>query len=323
MKKIKVGIVGYGNLGKGLEKNIKDNDDFELIGIFSRRDPKKLDTSSPSFSYDDLNKFKGKIDVLMLCGSSAAGVFEQTIELAKDFNTVDVFDTHAKIPEYFKKVDAVNKENKTLSVISTGWDPGLFSINRALAEAVLPKGETYTFWGKGVSQGHSNAIRKIDGVLNAIQYTIPVKENLGKIRSGEKLQLTTREKHTRLCYVVADDKADKAEIESKIKTMPNYFSDYDTTVKFISEEELERDHSGMPHGGHVIRNGQTGDDNNEIYDFSLSLDSNPEFTSSVMIAYARACAKMHEEGHFGAYSVLDIPVAKLLNKSRDELIKMI
>lgn len=323
MKKIKVGIVGYGNLGKGLEKNIRDNNDIELIGIFSRRDPKKLNTSSPAFSYDDLGTFKNKIDVLMLCGSSAAGVFDQTAELARDFNTVDVFDTHAKIPEYFKKIDAVNKQNKTLSIISTGWDPGLFSINRALAEAILPKGDTYTFWGKGVSQGHSNAIRKIDGVANAIQYTIPVKENLDKIKSGEKLQLTTREKHTRLCYVVLENGADKAEIERKIKTMPNYFSDYDTEVNFISEEELERNHSGMPHGGHVIRNGQTGDENKEIYDFSLTLDSNPEFTSSVMIAYARACATMFEEGHYGAYSVLDIPVAKLLNKTRDEIIKMI
>ncbi|QUH27913.1 diaminopimelate dehydrogenase [Vallitalea guaymasensis] len=325
---IKIGIVGYGNLGRGVEFAIKQNPDMQLAAIFTRRDPKTLvvaDNSVKVLSIADAEQYKDDIDVLILCGGSATDLPVQGPQFAKMFNTVDSFDTHAKIPEYFEAVDEAAKSNNNLSIISVGWDPGLFSMNRLLSQCVLPEGNDYTFWGRGVSQGHSDAIRRIEGVQGAVQYTIPIDSALEKVRSGENPELTTREKHIRDCYVVAKEGADKAKIENEIKTMPNYFSDYDTNVTFISEEELKANHSEMPHGGFVIRSGKTGEDNkhNQIIEFSLKLDSNPELTGSVLVAYARAIHRLSNEGATGAKTVFDIPLAYLSPKSGEELRKQL
>lgn len=323
--KIRIGIMGYGNLGRGIEAAVRQNPDTELVAVFSRRDPASVKTVTgvAVYSADDILNFKDKIDVLILCGGSATDLPVQTPLYAKDFTVVDSFDTHAKIPEHFKNVDSAAKEGKNVAVISCGWDPGMFSLNRLYASAVLPDGKDYTFWGKGVSQGHSDAIRRIEGVLDAKQYTIPIDEALEAVRSGKNPELTTREKHLRECFVVAEESADKARIEKEIKTMPNYFADYDTVVHFVSLEELRRDHSGIPHGGFVIRSGKTGlnGEHNHIIEYSLKLDSNPEFTSSVIVAYARAAARMKKEGMSGCKTVFDIPPAYLSSKSDEELRK--
>ncbi len=308
MKKIRVGIAGYGNLGRGVELALKKCPDMELVGIFSRRATKKEGISIP---LSDAADYQKQIDVMILCGGSATDLPIQGPSLAKLFNTVDSFDTHAKIPEYFESVDAVAKEHGHLSLISCGWDPGLFSLNRLLAQAILPEGDDYTFWGKGISQGHSDAIRRIDGVLDAKQYTIALENALERVRANERPVLTTGEKHRRLCYVVAEEGADLAEIERKICTMPHYFDEYQTEVHFISQEELNRDHSGMPHGGMAIRTGITGKSTPQKMEFQLDLGSNPEFTGSVLVAYARAIAKMSSEGKTGAVTVFDIPFAAL------------
>ncbi len=318
---IRIGIVGYGNLGKGVECAIKQNDDMTLYGVFSRRDPVSLKTltGAPAYKIDDILNHKDNIDVLILCGGSATDLPVQTPELAKNFCVIDSFDTHAKIPEHFKNVDESAKEGNNVAMISCGWDPGMFSLNRLYAECILPEGETYTFWGKGVSQGHSDAIRRIDGVKDARQYTIPVESALERVRKGENPKLTTREKHIRECFVVAEDGADLKRIENEIVTMPNYFADYDTIVHFISMDELQRDHSGIPHGGNVIRSGNTGlnKENTHVVEYKLNLDSNPEFTSSVIVAYARAIYKMKLEGMKGCKTVFDV-APKYLSKETDE-----
>ena len=322
---IKIGIVGYGNLGRGVECAIRQNSDTELYGVFTRRDPATLKTLTGAnvYSMDDILNHKGKVDVLIICGGSATDLPVQTPALAKHFNVIDSFDTHAKIPEHFANVDAAAKEAGKIAMISVGWDPGMFSLNRLYAQSVLPDGKDYTFWGKGVSQGHSDAIRRIAGVVDARQYTIPVDEALTAVRSGANPDLTTRQKHTRECFVVAAEGADKAKIENEIKTMPNYFADYDTTVHFISKEELDRDHAGIPHGGFVIRCGKTGlnGENTHIIEYSLKLDSNPEFTSSVLVAYARAAVRMNSEGMCGCKTVFDVAPAYLSPKSAEELRK--
>ena len=323
---IKIGILGYGNLGRGIECAIRQNDDVELAAVFTRRNPssvKILTEGVNVYSVDDAEKHKDEIDVMILCGGSATDLPKQTPEYAKYFNVVDSFDTHAKIPEHFDAVDAAAKASGHIGIISVGWDPGMFSLNRLYANAILPDGKDYTFWGKGVSQGHSDAIRRIDGVKDARQYTVPVPEALDAVRSGQNPELTTREKHTRECYVVAEEGADKARIENEIKTMPNYFADYDTTVHFISEEELKANHSGIPHGGFVIRCGSTGweNENNHIIEYSLKLDSNPEFTSSVLIAYARAAYRMNKDGQNGAKTVFDVAPAYLCPQDGAELRK--
>lgn len=319
--KIKAGIVGYGNLGRGVELALKQNPDFQLQAIFSRRKPDEVSAAGGVVHISEIEKYKGDIDVLILCGGSATDLPEQGPELAALFNTVDSFDTHAKIPEYFEKVNEAATKAGTVSVISTGWDPGLFSLNRLLAEAVLPEGKEYTFWGKGVSQGHSDAIRRVAGVKDGKQYTIPVEAAVERVRKGENPELTTREKHLRECYVVAEAGADLAKIEHEIKTMPNYFSDYDTTVHFISEEELKANHSTMPHGGMVLRSGRTGKDSTQLIEFGLKLDSNPEFTASVLVAYARAVYKLTQAGESGAKTVFDIPFGLLSPKSPEQLRK--
>ena len=321
---IKIGIYGYGNLGRGVEAAIKQNPDMTLVAVFTRRDPSSLKIQTegvPVLHVDDAPSMVGKIDVMVLCGGSATDLPTQTPAIASLFNCVDSFDTHAKIPQHFANVDAAAKASGRVAMISVGWDPGLFSLMRAYTGAVLPSGKDYTFWGKGVSQGHSDAIRRIEGVIDARQYTVPVDEALSAVRSGNAPDLTTRQKHTRECFVVAADGADKARIENEIKTMPNYFADYDTTVNFISLEELRRDHSGIPHGGFVIRSGKTGltEQSNNIIEFSLKLDSNPEFTSSVIVAYARAIYRLSSEGVSGAKTVLDIPPAYLSPLSNEEL----
>ncbi len=321
--KIRIGIAGYGNLGRGVECAILQNPDMELFGIFTRRNPADVKTLTGASVYhiDNIETYKDSIDVLILCGGSATDLPVQTPALAEHFNVIDSFDTHAKIPEHFANVDAVAKASGNVAIISVGWDPGMFSLNRLYAGAILPDGEDYTFWGKGVSQGHSDAIRRISGVKNAKQYTIPVDSALEAVRSGVNPSLSVREKHTRECFVVAEEGADLAKIEQEIKTMPNYFADYDTTVHFISEEELSRDHSGIPHGGFVIRCGKTGlhGENKHIIEYSLKLDSNPEFTSSVLVAYARAAYRMNKEGQSGCKTVLDVAPAYLSPKSADEL----
>ena len=313
--KIKIAIMGYGNLGRGIEAAVRQNPDTELVAVFSRRDPASVTTKTNVSVYhaDDILNFKDKIDVLILCGGSATDLPVQTPLYAENFTVVDSFDTHAKIPEHFENVDAAAKKGGNVAVISCGWDPGMFSLNRLYASAVLPDGKDYTFWGKGVSQGHSDAIRRIEGVLDAKQYTIPIEAALDAVRSGKNPELSTREKHLRECFVVAAKGADKARIEEEIKTMPNYFADYDTVVHFISAEELKRDHSGIPHGGFVIRSGKTGlcGEHNHIIEYSLKLDSNPEFTSSVIVAYARAAVRMKREGMKGCKTVFDIPPAYL------------
>ena len=323
---MRIGIVGYGNLGRGVESAIRQNADMELVAVFTRRDPAsvKIRTEGvPVLQLEEALKMKDQIDVMILCGGSAKDLPEQTPAFAKHFNVIDSFDTHARIPEHFGNVDAAAREGGKVAVISVGWDPGLFSLNRMYAGAILPDGCDYTFWGKGVSQGHSDAIRRIEGVLDARQYTIPVPEALEAVRAGENPVLTTREKHTRECFVVAEEGADLARIEREIVTMPNYFADYDTTVHFISMDELKRDHSGIPHGGVVIRSGKTGwnGENSHIIEYSLKLDSNPEFTSSVLVAYARAAVRLNAEGACGCKTVLDIPPVYLSPKSPEELRK--
>lgn len=320
---INIAILGYGNLGRGVECAAEQNGDVSLYGIFTRRNPSELKTLTGAkvFPVDSILKHKDKIDVLIICGGSATDLPVQTPEYAKYFNVIDSFDTHANIPKHFENVDKVASAAKKTALISAGWDPGMFSLNRLYAQAILPCGADYTFWGKGVSQGHSDAIRRIDGVLDARQYTIPVENALERVRNGENPELSTREKHTRECFVVAKEGADKAKIENEIKTMPNYFADYNTTVHFICEEELKRDHSGIPHGGFVIRSGSTGIEkkNNHIIEYSLKLDSNPEFTASVLVAFARAINRLHSEGAYGCKTVFDIPPAYLSPKSGEEL----
>lgn len=323
--KIRIGIVGYGNLGRGVEAAVTLSDDMELVALFTRRTPDSIKTKTgvPVYSIDDAAKMQDKIDVLILCGGSANDLPVQTPELAKHFNVIDSFDTHAKIPEHFAKVDAECAKSGKVAVISVGWDPGMFSLNRLYGQAILPNGKDYTFWGKGVSQGHSDAIRRIDGVADARQYTIPVEAALASVRRGENPELSTREKHKRECFVVAKDGADLARIENEIKTMPNYFADYDTTVHFITQEELDRDHKGIPHGGMVFRTGATGFDseNKHVIEYKLNLDSNPEFTSSVLTAYARAAYRLNSEGVSGCKTVFDIAPAYLHPASPDELRK--
>ena len=321
---IRVGIMGYGNLGRGIECALKQNNDMELVAVFSRRDPatvKILSEGVKVYKAEDAIKYKNEIDVLILCGGSATDLPVQTPEFAKNFTVVDSFDTHARIPEHFANVDAAAKENGNVAVISAGWDPGMFSLNRLYANAILPDGKDYTFWGKGVSQGHSDAIRRVEGVANGKQYTVPVDAALEAVRSGANPELTTREKHTRECYVVAEEGADKERIAAEIKAMPNYFADYDTTVNFIREEELQKNHAGIPHGGFVIRSGKTGWnlENNHIIEYSLKLDSNPEFTASVIVACARAAVRMKCEGMKGCKTIFDIPPAYLCNISSEDL----
>lgn len=318
---IKIGILGYGNLGRGVENSIRQNLDMELAAVFTRRNPKdvKINSNAKVVSVDEAELWKDKIDVLIICGGSATDLPVQTPTYAKMFNVIDSFDTHAKIPEHFVNVDKSAKEANKVAIISVGWDPGMFSLNRMYANAILPEGNDYTFWGKGVSQGHSDAIRRIEGVKNAKQYTIPVKEALDAVRNGENPTLSTREKHKRECFVVAQEGADKAKIEHEIVTMPNYFADYDTTVHFISEEELKKNHSGIPHGGFVLRSGKTSENISHIIEYSLKLDSNPEFTSSVLVAYARAAYKLSKENNFGCKTVFDIAPAYLSNKTPEEL----
>lgn len=322
-ERIRIGICGYGNLGKGVEKQLAKNDDMELVAIFTRRNPEELNnkTSTKVVPISEVTEWVDKIDVMIMCGGSATDLPVQVPEFAKYFNTVDSFDTHAKIPEYLNNVDIEAKKGGNVSIISVGWDPGMFSNMRAYAEAILPFSHTYTFWGKGVSQGHSDAIRRIKGVKDARQYTIPVTEAMDRVRNGENPELSTREKHTRECFVVAEAGADLEAIEKEIVTMPNYFADYNTTVHFISQEELNKNHSGLPHGGSVISCGITGDENKQVIEYSLNLDSNPEFTGSVLVAYARAAYRMKQEGIKGAKTVLDVPPIMLNINSRDEVIK--
>ena len=321
---MRVGILGYGNLGKGIECAIKQNDDMELVAVFTRRNPsdvKILTEGVNIYSVDDVIAHKDEIDVLVLCGGSATDLPQQTPEYAKYFNVIDSFDTHVRIPEHFANVDKVAKENGHIALISCGWDPGMFSLNRLYANAILPDGNDYTFWGKGVSQGHSDAIRRVEGVKDGKQYTIPVESALESVRNGENPELTTRQKHLRECFVVAEEGADLAKIEETIKNMPNYFADYDTTVHFITEEELKANHSGIPHGGFVFRTGVTGwnKENKHVIEYSLKLDSNPEFTSSVIVAYARAINRLHAEGVNGCKTVFDIAPAYLSPLSGDEI----
>lgn len=323
---MKIGILGYGNLGRGIECAIKQNDDMELAAVFTRRNPKDvtiLTEGVPVYSVDELEKMQGKLDVIILCGGSATDLPEQTPYYAKYFNVVDSFDTHAKIPEHFANVDAVAKESGHVAMISGGWDPGMFSLNRLYANAILPEGNDYTFWGKGVSQGHSDAIRRVEGVKDGKQYTIPVESALESVRNGENPELTTRQKHIRECFVVPEDGADLAKIEETIKNMPNYFADYDTIVHFISEEEMKENHSGIPHGGFVFRTGVTGwnGENKHVIEYSIKLDSNPEFTASVIVAYARAVVRLSKEGQTGCKTVFDIAPAYLSKKSGEELRK--
>ncbi len=323
---IRIGIYGYGNLGRGVESAIRQNKDMELAAVFTRRDLSSVKLSTdgvPVYHADKASELVNDIDVMILCGGSATDLPKQTPELARYFNVVDSFDTHAKIPDHFANVDSVASQSGKVAMISVGWDPGMFSLNRLYASAVLPEGKDYTFWGKGVSQGHSDAIRRIDGVLDAKQYTIPVDSALEAVRSGNNPELTTRQKHIRECFVVAKEGADLNRIETEIKTMPNYFADYDTIVHFITAEELKRDHSGIPHGGFVIRSGKTGlnSEHSHIIEYSLKLDSNPEFTASVIVAYARAAYRMNKEGIKGCKTVFDVPPAYLSMKSAEELRK--
>ena len=324
---IRIGILGYGNLGKGIEAGIKYNKDMELSAIFTRRNPKELKTNTDAkvVSVDEIENWKDKIDVMILCGGSATDLPVQSPKYAEIFNIVDSFDTHAKIPEHFKNVDTSAKQGKKVALISCGWDPGAFSLNRLMAESFLPQGNTYTFWGTGVSQGHSDAIRRIEGVKNAVQYTVPIENAINRVRNGENPELSTREKHLRECYVVLEEGADSKKIEEEIKNMPNYFEDYETIVNFITEEELKENHSKMSHGGFVIRSGKTGlDENtNQIIEYSLKLESNPEFTSSVILAYARAVYRLANKNEIGAKTVFDIPPALLTQKTNEELLKEI
>ncbi len=325
-KAIRIGILGYGNIGRGVELSLLQNPDMKLEAVFTRRAPETVQTITKGVKVvhiDDAEQYKDAIDVMILCGGSATDLPKQGPQFARLFNCVDSFDTHAKIPDYFASVDEAAKAGGKTAAISIGWDPGLFSLNRMYTGAILPVSNVYTFWGKGVSQGHSDAIRRVKGVKNAIQYTVPVDEAINRVRSGENPELSTREKHLRECFVVAEDGADRTLIEKTIKEMPNYFSDYNTIVHFISEDELKRDHGQMPHGGFVIRSGKTGEnlENQHIVEFALKLDSNPEFTSSTLVAYARAVAKLNREGKTGALTVFDIPVGYLSPKTPEELRK--
>ena len=321
---IRIGILGYGNLGRGVECAVKQNADMELVAVFTRRNPESVNILTETAKVchvDDIENWKDKIDVLILCGGSATDLPVQTPQYAKLFNVVDSFDTHARIPEHYDNVNATAKESGKIGIISVGWDPGMFSLNRMYANAILPVGNDYTFWGKGVSQGHSDAIRRVEGVKDGKQYTIPVESALEAVRAGKNPELTTREKHLRECFVVLEEGADAAKVEETIKTMPNYFADYDTVVHFISEEELKANHSGIPHGGFVLRSGKTGwnEENSHIIEYSLKLDSNPEFTSSVIVAYARAAYRLNAEGMSGAKTVFDIAPAYLSPQSGEEL----
>ena len=321
---MRIGILGYGNLGRGVECAVKQNDDVELKAVFTRRNPADVKILTPGvnvYSVNDVEAHKDEIDVLIICGGSATDLPEMTPKYTKYFNVIDSFDTHANIPQHFANVDKAAKENGHIALISCGWDPGMFSLNRLYANAILPEGNDYTFWGKGVSQGHSDAIRRVEGVKDGKQYTIPVESALESVRNGENPELTTRQKHTRECFVVAEEGADLAKIEEEIKNMPNYFSDYDTTVHFITEEELKKNHSGIPHGGFVFRYGVTGwnKENKHVIEYSLKLDSNPEFTSSVLVAYARAINRLHSEGVNGCKTVFDIAPAYLSPLSGDEI----
>ncbi len=324
---IRIGIVGYGNIGRGVELAIARNDDMELVAVVTRRNPETVEVLTEGVQkvhMDDILSLKDKVDVLILCGGSATDLPVMGPEIAKNFNTIDSFDTHAKIPEYFADMDAAAKAGGHIGIISVGWDPGMFSLNRIYAESILVQGSTYTFWGKGVSQGHSDAIRRVLGVKNAIQYTVPIEAAVEEVRSGSEPELTTRQKHLRECYVVAEDGADLDAITEAIQTMPNYFADYDTTVTFITEEELKANHSKMPHGGFVIRTGETGvSGNKHVIEYSLKLDSNPEFTSSVLVAYARAAYRLAAKGESGARSVFDIAPALLSQKTGEQLRKEI
>ena len=319
---IRIGIYGYGNLGRGVELALKQNPDMTAVGVFTRRDPERVKTQTgiPVYAASELESMQNEIDVLILCGGSSTDLPKQTPQMAKLFSVVDSFDTHAKIPEHFKAVDEAAREAKKTAIISAGWDPGMFSLARLYGGAILPHGSDYTFWGKGVSQGHSDAIRRIDGVADAKQYTIPVESALKRVRSGENPALTTREKHLRECFVVAKEGADKARIENEIKTMPNYFADYDTIVYFISGEELNEKHAGLPHGGVVIRSGETGCGNKHVIEYSLKLDSNAEFTASVLVACARAVYRLQKENVYGAKTLFDVPPVYLSPKTREETI---
>ena len=325
MDKIKIGIYGYGNLGKGVEIAIHNTPDMELVGIFTRRNPSSLNPlykNSKVFSIEDVENFKNDIDVMILCGGSATDLPQQGPDVCSMFNTVDSYDTHAKIPEYFASMDNIAKKSNTLALVSCGWDPGLFSLNRSLLESILPIGENYVFYGKGLSQGHSDAIRRIKGVKNAVQYTVPYEDSVEKVRNGKNPYFSSvREVMWRECLVVLEEGANPEKIENEIKEMPNYFEPYNTVVHFISEEELKQNHSGMPHGGFVLRSGKTSEGTNQIAEFSLKLDSNPEFTASVLIAYARAIYKMRKQGLTGAITILDVPVSLLSTKTREELLK--
>ncbi|WP_195573571.1 diaminopimelate dehydrogenase [Paenibacillus sp. 1001270B_150601_E10] len=318
---IRIGIVGYGNLGRGVEYAIRQNQDMELVAVFTRRDPSTVQASVPAVDIREAHSYKDRIDVMILCGGSATDLPEQGPQIAELFHTVDSFDTHARIPEYFDSVNHVAEKSGNIAVISTGWDPGLFSLNRLLFQSILPEGNEYTFWGRGVSQGHSDAIRRIEGVKAGVQYTIPSEEAVAQVRRGDNPSLTTRDKHLRECFVVAEEGADTARIEEEIKTMPNYFADYNTIVHFISEEELRHNHSEMPHGGLVFRSGVTGEGTKQIMEFGLNLGSNPEFTSSVLVAYARAAFRLAKNGEKGARTVFDIPFGLLSPKSASELRK--
>jgi len=321
MNKINIGIVGYGNLGRGVEVGLKNHADMELVGIFTRRNPETLDTSSPAYAVDDILDYKDTVDVLILCGGSKSDIPKQGPALAEHFNTVDAYDTHALIPEYYEKMNRIAEENNNVSVIATGWDPGLFSMNRLIQEAILPKGDTYTFWGRGVSQGHSDAVRGVEGVKEAAQYTVPDRRMITRIQEGEAVDYDSQSAHVRDVYVVLEEEADPAMVETAIKEMPDYFAGYRTSVSFISDEEYAEKHQDMPHGGRVMRQGQTSKEKQSVIDFSLDLESNPEFTAAVNIAYARAADTLAENKEYGARTVLDIPPVYLSSQSREELIK--
>jgi len=321
---IRIGILGYGNLGKGTVKAVKQSSDMEIVAVFTRRDPEHLQLEDPAIKalhIDEAKNYQDQIDVMILCGGSATDLPKQTPQFAQLFNTVDSYDTHAKIPEYFASVDKAAKASGKTAIISVGWDPGLFSINRVISEAIIPHGETYTFWGKGLSQGHSDAVRRVEGVEAGVQYTIPSEKAMDRVRSGEKPVLETAEKHRRVCYIVPEEGYDVSKIENIIKTMPNYFDEYETEVHFITEEVLKEEHSKSPHGGFVIRSGNTGDNNNQLIEFSLKLDSNPEFTSSVLVAYARAAHRLAKEGAAGAKTVYDVAPSYISPLSNADLRK--
>jgi len=321
MSKIKVGIVGYGNLGKGVETGLKNTEDLELFGIFSRRDPKTLDTESKAYHVDDLESYKEDIDVLILCGGSQKDLPKQTPKFAQSFNVVDSYDNHNEIPKHFENVNKVANENDTVAIISTGWDPGLFSLNRQIAESITPKGDTYTFWGKGLSQGHSDAVRRVDGVENGVQYTVPKESMLEDAKAKKAIDYDKSSAHKRVVYVVLEEEADQKEVENEIVNMPDYFEDYETEVNFISQEEFDEEHNGMPHGGTVLRQGNLSKGNQAVYEFSLDLDSNPEFTAAVTIAYARAATKLAKDQLYGAKTVFDVAPGYLSPKDPAELRK--